>query len=84
MARLRLRPVAAVRYSGVMTEDQLKPQRPASVRLDPQVHAQVEAFRRGEYRNFSNAVNLLLVEALAARGFWPAGTTQAATTEAHS
>jgi hypothetical protein len=51
--------------------------RPGSVRLDPAVQEQVEEFRRADYRNLNNAVNLLLIEALTARGLWQAqGSTE--------
>lgn len=50
------------------TQDQ-SPSR-ASVRLDPAVQRRVDEFRRTDYRNLNNAVNMLVIEALRARGLW--------------
>lgn len=60
-------------YAEAMVEETSqadRPTRPSSVRLDPAVQRQVEKFRRVEYRQLNNAVNILLIEALKARGMW--------------
>jgi hypothetical protein len=57
--------------------------RPGSIRLQAQVQAIVNEICADEYRTVSNAVNLLVIEALTARGRWPAGTTND-TTESQS
>lgn len=46
-----------------------------SVRLDQDVRDAVAAFCASERRNVSNAVNLLVIEALTERGLWPTTTT---------
>jgi hypothetical protein len=50
-----------------------------SVRLDPEVRVKLADFCRTDYRTMSNAVNLLVIEALTARGLWQAGQVQCGT-----
>lgn len=59
--------MASIGYHGGMNTP--KP-RPSGVRLDPEVQRLIDEICRTEYRQIGNAVNLLLIEALKARGLW--------------
>jgi hypothetical protein len=60
---------------------QVTPQTTGVFRLDRDVRPIVDEVCRKERRSVSNTVNLLVIEALTARGLWPAATTHD-TTEA--
>ena len=59
-----------------MTKHVAQPKIRASVMLDPKVRDLILALAETENRSFGNAVNLLLSEALAARGLLPASKNQ--------